>query len=257
MTPEFISLGGGVQSITMALLAEHNLIIPRPTAAIFADTMWEPSYVYDQIEWLSGVVSFPVITVNHRDLKADTVGLREIRIPAFTSGGGIIGRQCTRDYKVRPVTKEIRKALGLSWTGRPKRGVSAKVWLGISTDEARRTSNPWVKYIEHRYPLIENDMSREDCVSWLAEHDYPIPKKSACLGCPFTSDKRWAELKFNYPDEWKETVEVDAALRKSTDRQLNSSIYLHRSCVPLDEVDFGDEEDMHGLCGECAGVCGV
>ena len=44
-----ISLGAGVQSSTMALMAAHGEITPMPDAAIFADTQSEPASVY---RWL-------------------------------------------------------------------------------------------------------------------------------------------------------------------------------------------------------------
>ena len=44
-----ISLGAGVQSTTMALMAAHGEITPMPDCAIFADTGWEPKAVYDHL----------------------------------------------------------------------------------------------------------------------------------------------------------------------------------------------------------------
>lgn len=41
-----LSLGAGVQSTTMALMAAHGEIQPMPDCAIFADTGWEPKAVY-------------------------------------------------------------------------------------------------------------------------------------------------------------------------------------------------------------------
>lgn len=40
-----ISLGAGVQSSTMALMAAHGELTPMPDAAIFADTQDEPAKV--------------------------------------------------------------------------------------------------------------------------------------------------------------------------------------------------------------------
>ena len=40
-----ISLGAGTQSSVMLLMAGEGLIEPLPTAAIFADTGWEPQAV--------------------------------------------------------------------------------------------------------------------------------------------------------------------------------------------------------------------
>lgn len=34
--------------------------------------------------------------------------------------------------------------------------------------------------------------------------------------------------------------------------------FLHRSCVPLDKVDFRERKPGdHGFAAECAGVCGA
>jgi hypothetical protein len=47
-----ISLGAGVQSTTMALMAAHGETTPMPDCAIFADTGWEPKAVYGHLRWL-------------------------------------------------------------------------------------------------------------------------------------------------------------------------------------------------------------
>ncbi len=48
-----ISLGAGVQSTTMALMAAHGEIEPMPDAAIFADTGAEPTAVYEHLDCLA------------------------------------------------------------------------------------------------------------------------------------------------------------------------------------------------------------
>jgi hypothetical protein len=73
----------------MALLAAHGEIGPMPDCAIFADTGWEPSAVYDHLDWLmsGNVLPFPVHVVsagNIRDeLLAAGAGNRWASIPAF------------------------------------------------------------------------------------------------------------------------------------------------------------------------------
>src|SRR5580765_8186785 len=68
-----ISLGAGVQSTTMALMAAHGEITPMPDCAIFADTQWEPQAVYDHLRWLSSpnVLPFPVHAVTAGNLRQD------------------------------------------------------------------------------------------------------------------------------------------------------------------------------------------
>lgn len=52
MKKRVLSLGGGVQSTTMALLAARGDFEP-PDIAIFADAGWEPQAVYDAVGWLT------------------------------------------------------------------------------------------------------------------------------------------------------------------------------------------------------------
>ena len=41
-------------------------------------------------------------------------------------------------------------------------------------------------------------------------------------------------------------------------RNLDQSIYLHRSCLPLTIVDLGEKDSSGGVAGgECEGMCGL
>lgn len=65
-----LSLGAGVQSTTLALMAARGEI-ERPEAAIFADTGWEPRAVYEHLAWLiaklDGSLPVHVVRKQHRD----------------------------------------------------------------------------------------------------------------------------------------------------------------------------------------------
>jgi hypothetical protein len=122
-----ISLGAGVQSSTMALMAAHGEITPMPDCAIFADTQAEPQSVYTWLDWLEGQLPFPVIRVTAGSL-ADNVTLMrrtkdgrlfsQTNIPFFTknadnSQGRIKYRSCTKDYKITPIIREVRNIVGI------------------------------------------------------------------------------------------------------------------------------------------------
>jgi len=49
---QVLSLGAGVQSSAMLLMACHGEITPRPDVAIFSDTHAEPDAVYKWLDWL-------------------------------------------------------------------------------------------------------------------------------------------------------------------------------------------------------------
>ena len=71
---DVISLGAGVQSTTMVLMAAHGELTPMPRAAIFADTGAEPRAVYEHLDWLRSpnVLPFPVHVVQFGNLRADS-----------------------------------------------------------------------------------------------------------------------------------------------------------------------------------------
>jgi len=68
-----LSMGAGVQSTTLALMAAHGEIGPMPDCAIFADTKAEPAAVYDQVTWLrsGNVLPFPIHDVSAGSLKTE------------------------------------------------------------------------------------------------------------------------------------------------------------------------------------------
>lgn len=68
-----LSLGAGVQSTTLALMASHGEIGPMPDCAIFADTQAEPLSVYSHLARLTAQLPFPVDIVTAGSLKDDLV----------------------------------------------------------------------------------------------------------------------------------------------------------------------------------------
>lgn len=263
-----LSLGAGVQSSTMALMAAHGELSPMPDAAIFADTQAEPRAVYDHLEWLCSpnVLPFPVYRVTAgnltEDLRAAIAGKRFASVPFYTEsarkGGGRLRRQCTKEYKLYPLRRKARELLKLEAGRRPRPG-SCKMWVGISTDEAARMKPSTVKWVENVYPLINKRMNRWDCLQWLRRHDYAEPPKSACTYCPFHNDALWRRMKLSDPEAWGEALEVDEMIRIGINN-TKERLYLHRSLKPLAEVDLSTLED-HGQAdlfnNECEGLCGV
>lgn len=263
----FLSLGAGVQSSTMALMAAHGEIGPMPDAAIFADTKWEPRKVYEWLDWLETKLPFPVYRVSRGNLRDDTIakknstGGRFASIPwhiTMPDGSASMGRrQCTAEYKISPLIKEKRRLLGYKARQRIPVG-SCETWIGISTDEASRMKQSTERWSVNRWPLIERGMSRWDCLRWMEKKGYPTPPKSSCIGCPFHSDHEWRAIKDD-PESWADAVAIDAIIREPV-RGMRGYQFAHRSCIPLDQVDLSTAED-HGQISlfnnECEGMCGV
>lgn len=256
-----LSLGAGVQSTAMALMAAAGEIAPMPDAAIFADTQWEPRAVYAHLDWLERQLPFPVYRVTAGNLRAalvahvNSTGQRFSAVPWHMKnpdGSTAMGRrQCTKEYKIIPIRQKSRALM----TAAGHRTVEQ--WIGISTDEAVRMKPSNRKYITHRWPLVELGMSRWDCLRWMERRGFQQPPKSACIGCPFHDNAAWRRLRES-PEEWADAVEVDKAIRHQP--KFKNEQYMHRSLVPLDQVDLSTAEDrgqLNMFNNECEGMCGV
>jgi hypothetical protein len=255
-----LSLGAGVQSTTLALLAAHGEIGPMPDCAIFADTQDEPAAVYEHLRWLMSpnVLPFPVHIATAGKLSDRLFGGDdEARFPCFVGGGGIAKRQCTSNYKLKPIRRKLRELLGVGSRGYVEPG-AVEQWIGISTNEAHRIKPSGFKFIIRRDPLIEVGMSRSDCLAWLRDHDYPEPPKSSCNYCPYQSFGQWQAKS---PADFAAAVAVDRRLREPAQiARFRGKLFVHPSRVPLEDVDFSTwaERGQPDLFGnECDGVCGV
>ena len=259
-----LSLGAGVQSSTMALMAARGEILPMPVAAVFADTGDEPASVYKWLDYLTPLLPFPVIRADRgQSLSAHVyesirLNKRVSKPPLFTAGvdgssEGLLTRDCTRDFKVSVIQRAVRKIM------REHNSKTVIQWIGISLDEAVRMKPSRVKYSTHRWPLIEFRMTRTDCLRWMERNGYPKPPRSACVYCPHHSNSEWRRIRDEEPEAWARAVEFDAKIRHGINK-VRQPCFVHRDCKPLSEVDLStDAERGQGLLwgNECEGMCGV
>ena len=109
---------------------------------------------------------------------------------------------------------------------------------------------------------MEESIARSDCLKWFANH-YPnrVLAKSACVGCPFHSNAEWRRIRDEMPDAWADAIEFDKVIRNAGIGSAREAQYLHRSSVPLDEVDLSTPVDKgqkeFTFLDECDGMCGV
>ena len=254
---------------------------PTPDCAIFADTGWEPQYVYEHLDWLESQLSYPLIRVSAGNIKKNlrnavtVTGHRFVDVPFFllNSDGskGSVRRQCTTHYKINPIYKRLRLEAG----GQPKRPLPkdkhVEVWLGITVDEAARMKPSRQPWATNRWPLIDLRWSRDDCLQWFNQ-EYPgrrLPR-SACVICPYRSTLNWMEMKEHDPESFAEAVRFDNRLRNSRTNPIRKILrgrpYLHDTRRPLQTViarmeQTKSEIDISGnynpFNNECEGMCGV
>jgi hypothetical protein len=187
----------------------------------------------------------------------------EVEVPAYRGPcrkcrgtgkqDGIARRQCTSEYKLKPIKAKTRELLGAQpkengVPGRVPNKAYAEQWIGISTDERSRALDSAgslkigdVKYSRNRYPLLELGMSRDNCYSLLTAHGFGQTPKSACIGCPFHTNAHWRMIRES-PADWADAVDFDKQIRGGSARAnasgsaLRGEMFLHRSMVPLEQA---------------------
>ena len=270
-----LNLGAGVQSTTIYMKMVDGEI-PPTELAIFADTQEEPALVMKHLEWLQKQDGPPIMIRTRGKLGDDLMnGVNSTRqriaaVPFFTMINGELAmtrRQCSKEYKSDVIVKAIRReVLGLKPKQRVPKDTTVHQYFGISLDEARRAINikervESHKYFQAHFPLLDAPgMTRGECHQYLDKRVPHTVPKSSCTFCPYHDDALWLDLKNNQPEDFARAVEIDEALRvpgNIVNRNMNSSMYAHRTCQPLKDVEFKHERQLNMFVGECEGMCGI
>ena len=239
----FLSWGCGTQSTALGEMAVQGLTDPLD-AVFTADTGWERQATYETRDHYAGrwrEAGLPVYVLDAGDIQKDGA-VEHIHIPFWTSDGGPLQRQCTKEFKLIPIKRAMREFAGYHPTDppHPKPG-EFEVWLGISLDEwtravDRKTGAPKRQkpaYQHERWPLLEMKLSRQDCIDWLDEQGLPVPVKSACVCCPYRLASEWIEMRDDAPEEFRAAVAFDEEHRHNPLAERGAStvdaLYIYKN----------------------------
>ncbi|MCK9326794.1 MAG: hypothetical protein M0P69_14980 [Bacteroidales bacterium] len=224
------SCGGGVQSTAIAALI-YTGKLPRPDCAVMTDCGYEKSATWEYVDSVL-IPKMQEVGVNLQIIKTVDYSnnnlfdkSNHLVLPAFTMVNGKAVKfktHCNNNWKVRPVQRWLRE-----------QGVKlCENWIGISTDEAKRAKRKQAKkWFYTRYPLIEQDMTREDCIYMIGGLGWPKPPRTSCLMCPQQDDAEWARMRKNNPQDWQRALEIEKHIQA-----INPNVYLHRRMLPLEKT---------------------
>lgn len=190
--PAVVSYGAGTNSTAMLVgLRERG---ERPDLILFADTGGERPETYrhkDTVsEWCESI-GFPRIVTVAEAVTLEADCLARNALPGLAYGF----KSCSEHFKTRPQKRWLREN-GYSdpW-----------FWVGIDAGEGHRK-----KYEGTRYPLIEWDWARDECVAAIERAGLPQPGKSACFFCPSTKPHEILELKRHHPELLNRALAMEA-----------------------------------------------
>jgi hypothetical protein len=250
---EVWSCGGGTQSGAIsALIATGRL--PRPDMAFMTDTGYERSSTWPFVDGFIRpnlrAVGLDLTIVKAAEFASVDVfwenneGGKTILLPGFSSQSGSVGKLspfCSGKWK-RDVGERWMRSKGIS---------TARNWIGISIDEARRIRAKYRGWLDLWYPLIsEVRMKRADCIHLIHSEGWTgeIPH-SSCFMCPNHSDIEWADMRRDWPADFAAACALESEIRTR-----DAHFWLHPQCVPLAEVEFSAQQTMFSDRG-CYGGC--
>lgn len=267
MGKHVFSFGGGVQSTAALVLARRGVIAvdlfifanvgadsENPKTLAYLDEVAKP---YAQQNGIALTETAKRGKTVYQE--AARQNLRSVVIPAFRGNGGQAHRNCTTDWKIKPVDRYIKSI----WPGE-----QVKVGLGITIDEWKRLRDTDYRDTEGKrvlgfsrarwYPLFELRLTRGDCIALIESEGLPVPPKSSCFFCPFMRRAEWQALRDDQPELWASAVRLENALNG---KGLPGRYSISQAKIPLDEAFkpsthrqsdmFQDESDSGCVTGYC------
>ena len=210
------SYGGGVNSKAM-LIEWRNRGMPIPRLIMFADTGGEKPATYAEVEsfsaWLESVGYPPIAVVRstgkHGTLEAEC--LTQETLPSLAFGW----KKCSDKYKARPQNNYVSaiETVRELW----KTGGKVLKLIGIDAGEQRRAAITQDKRYNYRYPLVEWDIDRDECVKIIEAEGLPVPTKSSCFFCPASKKHEILSLANDHPDLFARAVAMEENAAKNLD----------------------------------------
>jgi hypothetical protein len=241
------SCGGGTQSAAIAALIIQGRI-ERPAYSVMVDTEREKSSTWEFVNGvlkprLAEVGCDLVIVPKSRYATVDLYsGNGDLLLPIYSTQSGELSKlpgYCSNEWKARIAARWLRAQYVET--------AQTITWLGFSTDETRR-----VRAGRYRYPLLfDVPMSRDGCKALVRDVFGVDPPRSACWMCPHMSDREWADIRDNHPQDFAKACALDAEIR-----ERDPHAFLHRSGQPLIQIaDQIGATDQMELLGCDSGMC--
>jgi hypothetical protein len=222
--PKILSLGGGLDSFAMLLVAIESSELPDVVVFMDAGAPGDPGewpgtyrHIEEVVRPLCAKHGIEFVRIDHtnypvRDARS-LFAWWEARKAMPMAGPG---RQCTTIAKVERFEK---------WASDRFPDQDVEVWIGFEAGEEDRAakdpnagaskktskrkdgSKPARRH--NRFPLIELGLCRCRCEALVRASGHPVPRKSACVFCPFGSLGDWQTFARDLPDQYARVVKME------------------------------------------------
>lgn len=224
---QILSHGMGVNSVALSVLFRERGI---DVEAVFANHHGDHPATYQYADYLISN-GYPITILDTGDLY--DAYYRTETIPTCMS------RSCTDRFKVTPL---------LRYAPRP-----CIMHIGFAYDEAHRAKPSRKRGIENQFVLIDEGLTRDDCLAIIRNAGLEIPPKSGCYFCPYQKPHEIRHLRDEYPELYCRVKRLEDRCVERQKRLNKMPIYIMGK--PLDSVVIEGQLDFYGLRKPCQ--CGL
>lgn len=260
--------GGKQSSCILWMVLNGDLERPKNFIVLNADPGMENSGTYPYVAKMEKEcekANIPFLRTSRNlyqellDFK--TSGKKRFDMPPYwvkDKDTGKIGRLpfqgCTYAYKIAGMDRLMRKWMeeNLGISSKSKRigkDVCCK-WIGFAADEWHRVKDDpryIKKYVYQDYPLINKNMTKIDCETYLINHNLTVPPPSVCNACFSHNLMTLKDMYENRKHDWEQAVLIDETIRDMSIIGVRGNLFVSSTCIPLKnlaELNFILPKDM-------------
>lgn len=276
---QVLSYGGGLDSFAMLLGALDRGEPPEVVTFVDVSDGRDPGEWPGTIRHMAEVVAPLCARAGIEFVRIDAAGGYPVRdapsLFAWMLARGQIpvagpNRICTRVAKVERFERWLTDRY-------PREEVA--VWIGFEAGEESRAlkdpnaggkpskqrRDPDAARRVNRFPLIEHRMCRCRCAELVRRHGLPVPRKSACVFCPYGSLRDWQTFARELPEDFARVVDLEARkpptkaghklsiMGYRTERDAAGQVVAVRA-PPLPEYIKGRPQNRRRPCAVCGAV---
>lgn len=139
--------------------------------------------------------------------------------------GKMMGRQCTVEYKITQIIREIREREGLKRFNHKQHKIN--MYIGFSVDEMYRLKPSITPYINNVYPLYEAGLSKIDCIAYVERELGFKPKSSVCNMCYANRFDTIYDIYKNDKVSWEKLLVLDYAMEHKNQPKIRADeVYM-------------------------------
>lgn len=259
-----LTCGGGV-NFTALIWKWFSKGLRKPDLIIFADTGSERDRTYQHLtainNWLLSVGWPQIVRCHVKDGKTkEQVKLHELCLKTSTLPPPAFGfKSCSLRFKIEQVDiflNNYQPSKDIWGKFRKLTDIKNKITrvVGFDADEDHRVNENDCSKYNVVHPLIDWDMSRDDCIESINNSPLPMPIKSSCYMCPNMKAQEIREMALNEPEALKMALKVEDAYLASDaakGRVVKNEVLRRiddKSMIGV--VEFMDKKEVDYLLGD-------